>query len=147
MRSWAAPELPLLVALAVGGQLALGHDAEDAAAVDHHRRVTHALLGPKRSAHDHHRLKVGAPGDDSRQRLGDGGPQRGLVEEILAAVRRQSELGEHDQGSAGVRRLPGQGQCSLCVEVRVGDPHVRYGGGDAYVLMARGVSASAPGEA
>ena len=90
-------ELALLVELAVLRQVALGHGAEDPAAVDHDRGVEQALLGAQRRADDRHRRELLAGGADLLDRLERGVEQRVLAEEVVGCVGGQPELREHDQ--------------------------------------------------
>ena len=103
-RAVAGIELARLVELAVVGQVGLGHDAEDPAAGDDDGAVEEPVVDPQRQADD---------GDDAvlPGRLGDGRERRlaaveqgALVEQVVAGVGRQAQLGKGDDDGA----LPGR---------------------------------------
>jgi hypothetical protein len=129
-------KLALLVELAVLRQEALGHHAEDHAAVNHDRGVEQPLLSPQRCADDDHRHQVDAGQADlfdrGRRRL----DQRVLPKEVLAGIGGQSQLREYDDGGARVGRLAGQRQCAPGVGLRIADTHGRDGSRQPHVAVA-----------
>ena len=124
-------ELPLLVVLAVVGQIALGDDAEHAPAVDHEADVEDAVLRPQRPADDDHRQQLAAGGDELLDGVEHRVGQRVLLEEVVDRVRREPELGEDDDRRALVRRARGEPERALEVEDGLGRAQVRHRGGHA----------------
>ncbi len=130
------PKLALLVELAVLGQIALGHRAEDAATMDHHCGVEQTLLSAQRRPDDRHRVELLGGLTDLLDGIERGVEQRVLSEQILARVGGEAQLREHDQRRVlSVCRLRERDR-ALGVEGRVGDPHTRNRSGDPRVSVA-----------
>ena len=125
-------ELTLLVVLAVLRQIALGHDAEDPAAVDHDRRVEEAVLDPQRHADDDHGTQASALPHHGFERVARRGAKRALVKEVLVRVGRQAQLGEDHERRVGVGGLARERQRPLRVELGLGRPRARHRRADAH---------------
>ena len=97
----AGAEAPALVELAVGGDVQLGHEAEELAAAQRGGAVVELGGHAHRHAHEHERVNVGRGGGKLGQAVLGGVKQGVLPEEILAGVGRDSELGQH--GHLGAR--------------------------------------------
>ena len=87
-------ELPLLVELPIVGKIGLGHDAEDAAAIDDDGAIEQLGLGLDRRADDEHRLQLPARTHELGDRLLRRLKQRILKEQIVIGVGRQPKLGK-----------------------------------------------------
>ncbi len=136
-------ELAGLVEFPVIGQEALGNDATQLAAGDHHRAVEQLMLDPQRHA-DHQRARQRARGlDDLAQRTLAGVEQGLLMEQVVAAVGRQTQLGEGHQRGAGVGRLAGQRDGLLRVEGGIGDLAARHADRHAHEAMGIQIEESA----
>ena len=89
----AGREMALLVELAVVGQVALRHDAQHRAAMDHHGRVVEAVAPAQRRPDDQHRQEVAAAVDQRQHRGLDGVEQRRLEEQVVERVARDESSG------------------------------------------------------
>ena len=98
-------ELALLVVLPVLGQVALGHDPENPASVDHHRRVEQRALGHQRGADDEHGQQFLAGLQERAQGGENAVVQRLLVEQVLVGVSGDSELRKGQEPGSGLRGL------------------------------------------
>jgi hypothetical protein len=88
--------------------------------VDYDRRVEQCVLQPKRRADDDDWLQRGAVSHDLLERRDRRSQQRVLVEEIVDAVGRDPELGEHHERGMCVRGLLREADRPLRVEGRLG---------------------------
>ena len=87
-------EVPLLVELAVVGQVGLRADAEDRPSVDDHGTVEHpGAVHERRPDHDH-RQQVDAGGHDVLDRGLHGGQQRVLQQQVVDRIAAQRKLRE-----------------------------------------------------
>ena len=119
-------ELARLVELAVVRQVGLGHDAQQPAAVHDRGAVEQRMVHAQRQPHHRHRGQAFAGGDDARQRRFAAVEQRALVEQVVAGVGRQPQLGKDHQRRALLRGLLQQRDALLGVEGRVGDAAARH---------------------
>ena len=124
-------KLALLVVLAVLGQVALRHDPEQPAAVDHDRAVEQATLDRQRRPDDDHRAHPDALGADPLERVKHRGEQCLLVEEVVDRVGAHPELREDDERRVVVRGTLRERQRALGVERRLGRAAVGHGARDA----------------
>ncbi len=132
----ARSEIAALVELAVVGQISLGDDAEDAAAVDHHRRVVEPARASQGRADDQHRKQFAAGVGDRGDPCFDRIQHRILQQQLVQRIGRDAEFREHHHGRAGRIPLAGQLQRRLDVERRIGRLHARHGRRDADELVA-----------
>ena len=119
-------EVATLVELAVGREVGLRGDAEDATAVDHERAVEDAAPVDQRSADEQDRQQVAALLDQHADRVADGVEEGVLEEQVLDGVAGQAQLGEDRDRDALVVAGAGLLQHGPHVGRRVGDGH---GGG------------------
>ena len=105
----AGRELPQLVELAVVRQVGLRRHAEDAPAVHDHRAVEEQAVDDERHADDRDHRDLARRGDDAPERGLRAVEERLLVEEVLARVRREPELGEEREDRAPAPGLLEQG--------------------------------------
>ena len=90
----AGREVAPLVELAVGRQVGLRGDAEDAAAVDDDAAVVDAGALLERGADDEHGPQVGGGLGDPGERVVDGVEERVLQEQVVDGVAGEAQLGE-----------------------------------------------------
>ena len=124
-------DLPALVELAVGRQVRLRRDAEDAAAVHHHGAVEDPAAGAQRGAEREHGAQVRRRRHDRLERGLDAVEHRVLEQQVLDRVARQAQLREQRDGDALLLARPGLAQHRLGVRARVGDRDALRAGGDA----------------
>ena len=113
-------ELPLLIVLAVVGQIRLGRQPQHAAAVDHHRAIEQLCLEPQRRADHQHRRQALARFDQARDRGLARVQQRVLMEQILIGIGGETQFREQRYGDINLGSLPRQSERPFEVEVRVG---------------------------
>ncbi len=89
---------PALVELAVGGQVRLGHDAEQLAAMDHDRAVVEAVAVAQRRTHHEHREELFGCRHQRRDGRLDRVEHGILHHEIVDRVPGEAQLGEHGHG-------------------------------------------------
>ena len=138
-RGVAGLELARLVELAVVRQVGLRHDAEDAAVADHRRAIEEAMVDAQRQADDGDRRDRGGRRGDAAERDLAGVEQGALVEQVVAGVGREAQLGEGDHDGALRRGLLEHPDRLAGVVGRIGDADVRHGDGDAREAVAVGV--------
>ena len=90
----AGGEVPLLVELAVVGQVGLRGDADDLAAVDQDRAVVEAVAMAKGGAHHDEGQQVGGASGELDERGLDLAQQHVLQEQVVDGVAGDAELGE-----------------------------------------------------
>ena len=122
----AGDEVAPLVELVVGGDVGLGHKAEDHAARDGGGAVVELAARAHGHAHEQQRVEV-CRGGGKVGEAGVGGADEGILpEEVLAGVAGERELGKHDDDSAVLLgSLTYRRHAGLHVEGDVRDPHLR----------------------
>ena len=120
-----------LVELAVGGQVRLRGDAEDAAAMDDHGAVVQARAEPQWRADDEERHQITRVRGDLGDRGAGGVEHDVLHDEVVDRVTGHAQFGEHRDGDAGVVGLARRGHDHLRVACRVGDRDRDRAGRDA----------------
>ncbi len=123
----AGGELAALVELAVVGQVGLRHDAEDAALGEDDGAVVEQGVDLEGEADDADERQPPRRVEDHCQRLQTGVEEGALVEEVLAGVGRQAQLGEEGERGALVGRLAQEGDGLLGVVDRIGHADRRQG--------------------
>ena len=122
-----------LIELVVGGQVPLGHDAQNGAAADHGAAVVELGVHADGQAHQKKRVEVRGATGKVRQALVRGGKKRVLPEEVLAGVGGEAELGQrHHHGAvhrAGRLRRP---DARVHVEGNVSHPDLGRHGRDLH---------------
>ena len=91
----AGGEMPPLVEFAISRQVALGHDAEDVAAMDDDRAIVDAMAKAQRRADDQHGHQCRGGLDDRGKSTLDRIEQRILLDQILDRIAGQAQLGKH----------------------------------------------------
>jgi hypothetical protein len=91
-----------------------------------------------RRADDDHRLEIGGGVDQELEAGQHALQQRTLMEEILAGVARQPELGEGHQRAARLIGAANELQRAPGVELRIADPHLGHRGGDPHEAVGVG---------
>ena len=129
-------EVALLIELAVVRQVALGHHAQQPAAVYHDRGVEQAALGAQRRAHHHHRAEAGTLGHDAVERAQHPFGQRLLVVEVLDRIRGEPELRKDHSCRVRVGSLARQLERPLGVEAGLRHPHARDPSRDPHEAVA-----------
>jgi hypothetical protein len=90
-------ELPLLVKLAVVGQVALGYGAQQLPAAQEHGAVEQPVIHPQRHAHREGNGDFLAGLDERAEGLDRAVEEGILLEQILVRVRGDSQFGEYHQ--------------------------------------------------
>ena len=117
-------EVPALVELVVGRDVALGHEAKQLA-VAHHGRAVEELGGrAHRHAHEREGVQLGRLAHEASKARHGGVEQGVLPEEVLAGVGRERKLGQDDDACALRHRVAGRRHAGLHVVV-----HVRHANG------------------
>jgi hypothetical protein len=128
-------KLTLLVELAIVGQVGLGHDAEDHAAMDHHRAAMDAGADFQRRADDDDGGERAAGFLHAGDGVAHGGEQSGLHVQVVERVAGHAEFREYDEGGAGLVGLAGELDRLAGVGGGVGQVHARARGRDADEAM------------
>ena len=119
----AGGEVPLLVELAVVGQVGLRRDPEDLAAVEEDGAVVEAVAVAKGGAHDDERQQVGGgPGEVDEGRL-DLAEQHVLQEQVVDGVAGEAQLGEERDRRPLLAHVPGPLEDRRGIGPRVGHRH------------------------
>jgi hypothetical protein len=121
-------EPALLVVLLVARQKRLGHDAQDAPALQHGRGVEEPVALQHRQTDDQdHRPRLRLAQQPLERALGAGYERRQAEEEVPARVAGEPELGQHQHLRAFVGRLAHELEHRVDVSFRVGDVDGRTG--------------------
>ena len=125
-------ELPLLVKLAVIGQVGLGDHAQNLSFLYNNRTVIQFVIFPHGHPHGCDDFQGPGSSQNSAQSL-LGAPQQGLlVEQIAAGIAGQAQLRHHQYLGAGLVRLAHHGKGLLGVIVAVSQPQLGCAAGNGY---------------
>ena len=113
-------------------QVALGHDAEQPAALEHRGDVVELVLdGPRQPDHRETGEARAALLDEADQRFAGGVQQDGLLKQVGAGVAGQGQFGEDDDVDLLLFGAGQEGEDRVGVAGAVGHAQPRHGGGDA----------------
>ena len=134
-----AAELARLVELAVVRQVGLRHDAEHTAVAEHRRAVEEAMVDAQGQPDDGDRRDLRRRRGDAAERDLAGIEEGALVEQVVAGVGREPELGEGDDDRALRGGLLEHRDRLARVVGGIGDADLRHGDGDAREAVTAGV--------
>jgi len=104
--------------------------------MDHQRAVVQASIDRQRRADDRHHGELARRGDDLLQGNYSGVDQGLLVEQVLARVRGEPELGKDGDHRLAFGRLPQELDSARRVKRRVGHTHLGNAHRDAREVVA-----------